>query len=76
MNVQKLKSELNKLGVSKSCSILGQKYPNESYCLMYENSLWIYYYSERGCRSNLKKFESEEEACEYLLEQVKRDMRY
>ncbi|MDE6593162.1 MAG: hypothetical protein K2K57_08895 [Oscillospiraceae bacterium] len=76
MNVHELKNKLDELGVSGSCSILGQKYPSESYCLMYEDSLWKYYYSERGCRSNLKEFESEEEACEYCLKQVKRDMQY
>lgn len=76
MKVYELKGKLNELGVLKSCSILGAKYPNECYCLIYEESLWKYYYSERGRQSNLKIFENEDDACEYFLQQVKRDMRH
>ncbi|MCM3042807.1 hypothetical protein M3201_24420 [Paenibacillus motobuensis] len=39
---------------------------NESFCLNKEDDVWEVYYSERGVKSQLKKFESEEEACEYF----------
>jgi hypothetical protein len=40
--------------------------PNESFCLNKEDDVWEVYYSERGVKSQLKRFESEEEACEYF----------
>ena len=49
--------------------------PNESFCLNEEDGVWEVYYSERGVKSQLKRFASEGEACDYLykviLEMVK-----
>lgn len=71
MNCCELKRRLEELNVPKyDYSILGQKYPNEAFCLVYEDSLWKYYYSERGHRTGLKEFESESEACEYFYKQI------
>ncbi|WP_353949244.1 hypothetical protein ABNN70_06925 [Sporolactobacillus sp. Y61] len=42
--------------------------PNEAFCLNNnkENNVWEVYYSERGLKSQLKKFNSEDEACDYF----------
>ena len=47
------------------------EYPNKSYCIRQKNRQWEVYYSERGQKTDLKKFNSESDACEYLLEQIK-----
>lgn len=41
--------------------------PNELYCLGENGNIWEVYYSERGTKSNLQTFQTEEEACKYLL---------
>jgi hypothetical protein len=40
--------------------------PNEAFCLDKNFELWEVYYSERGIKSGLKKFDTENEACEYF----------
>lgn len=40
--------------------------PNEAFCLNKEGDVWEVYYSERGVKSQKKKFNSEDEACNYL----------
>jgi hypothetical protein len=39
-------------------------------CLIYENSKWIVFFSERGKRFDLKEFVSEELACIDILERL------
>ena len=48
-----------------------KEYPNESYCIRQNNGLWEVYYSERGQKTDLKKFDLESDACKYLLEKIK-----
>ena len=46
--------------------------PNEAFCLNKEDDdIWEVYYSERGVKSQLKKFESEEDACENFYLRIK-----
>lgn len=40
--------------------------PNEAFCLNKNGKQWEVYYSERGGKSGLKIFNSEEEACSYF----------
>lgn len=49
---------------------MGEKYPNESLCIIYEDSLWKVYDGERGLMSGLKEFKSESEACEYFYDLI------
>ena len=49
-----------------------KEYPNESYCIRQNNGLWEVYYSERGQKTDLKKFDLESDACKYLLEKIKK----
>ncbi len=46
--------------------------PNEEYCIGYTGQNWEVYYSERGLKTGLKSFNSENEACVYFLEQLRK----
>lgn len=75
MKVFELEEKLNKLGIPKDTySILKGGLPNERLCIVKEEE-WCVYYSEKGRRSSLKKFQTETEACEYFFEKIKR-LRY
>jgi hypothetical protein len=55
-------------------------YPNEAYCLGFNEDVWEVYYSERGKKTSLKTFADEEDACNYfynwLINGLKQDGRY
>ena len=71
MNCNELKKRLKEKNVDpRDYSIMGQKYPSECYCLIFEDGVWKVYYSERGNMTGLKKFTSESEACEYFYRWV------
>lgn len=75
MKVFELEEKLNKLGIPKDTySILKGGLPNERLCIVKEEKRCVYY-SEKGRRSGLKKFQTETEACEYFFEKIKR-LRY
>ncbi len=66
MKVFELEEKLNKLGIPKDTySILKGGLPNERLCIVKEEK-WCVYYSEKGRKSGLKKFQTETEACEYF----------
>jgi len=78
VNKTELEERLIKEGIPKDSYCLNGGYPNDSYCLFKNNGKWEVYYSERGKKSGLKLFMSEEEACEYFyneLIQVLKSMR-
>lgn len=70
MNKRELEKRLIKEGITKDSYCLNGGYPNESYCLFKNNGRWEVYYSERGRKSGLKLFMSEEEACEYFYNKL------
>ncbi|ANX10950.1 hypothetical protein ABE41_002845 [Fictibacillus arsenicus] len=70
MNKTKLQELLIDTKVPKDSYCLNGGLPNEAYCLNKEDDLWEVYYSERGEKSQLKKFVSEEEACDYLFSKI------
>lgn len=71
MTVVELERELEKRGVPKDFySIMAEGLPNEKLCIVKENK-WQVYYSERGCKTGLKEFEQETEACEYFCDLAK-----
>lgn len=47
--------------------------PGEKYVLEIVSGGWQVYYSERGLRVGVTRFESEDEACSYLLECLLKD---
>lgn len=54
---------------------LGSGLPDadEQYCIVPYGHQWHVYYAERGQKSNLQVFESEDAACRYLLAILKED---
>lgn len=68
------KNELQQLlinaNVPKDLYNLNGGLPNEVFCLNKEDNIWEVYYSERGVKSQLKKFKSEDEACNYFYKTI------
>src|SRR4051812_35209693 len=69
VNRQELLETLERLDIDANAFSLGGGHPVEKYCLSPEaRGQWSAYYSERGLRTGLKFFSSEDEACRYLLQ--------
>ena len=67
MNKEMLKLKLVEEGIREDAySLAGDE--SESYCLDNSYDDWSVYYFERGIRTGEKNFESESDACSYLLE--------
>ena len=43
---------------------------DERFCLEFTNNEWRVYFSERGVKTTNEKFSSEEEACQFIYEQL------
>lgn len=56
--------------VPKSLYSLNGGLPNEVLCLNKRDNILDVYYCERGLKSNLKKFDTEDDACEYFYKTV------
>lgn len=71
MNIQTLEKQLHILDIPEDMySILEGGLPNEKLCIVQEEN-WQVYYSERGCKSGFREFQTEKEACAYFLERIK-----
>lgn len=77
MNVQELKKEIEKLGIpSRRYSINGHLC-SDTNILNEVYYYWEYFYmDEKGRQMNYRKFDNENDACTYLLEVLKAEMRY
>jgi len=68
MNKSELEEHLRKELVDPAAySLEGGQNWYEKYCLDREGSRWVVYFAERGERLGLRAFDTESEACEYLL---------
>jgi hypothetical protein len=69
MNIRQLAGILANLKqIPRDAYCLSGVLPNESYCIgMNQDGKWCTYYSERGLRTGLKVFDSEDAACRHLL---------
>jgi len=77
VNIKGLESRLISENIRKDIYSLNGGFPNEAYCISQNNREWEVYYSERGNKSGLRIFQSEEEACQYfydLLIETLKDM--
>ena len=73
MNRDTLEAYLSDLPVSKIHYCLCGGLPDEKLCIEERaDGTWQVYYSERGHRQNPKIFSSEDEACRYMAERLKR----
>lgn len=68
MTVTDLEAKLRAHNIPKYAYSLKGGLPNEAYCLESLPNKWAVYYSERGSKTSLKEFATENEACEYFLQ--------
>lgn len=73
MNRTTLKALLDAENVDPAAYSLDGGMPLEAYVLDRQSPRWVVFYSERGLRTGEVHFETEDEACHYLLELVLRD---
>ncbi|MCH1939870.1 hypothetical protein [Holdemania massiliensis] len=69
MNREELSKELLKKKIPQDAYSLFGGLPNECFCLA-EEKQWEVYYSERGKKTQLRKFNSEDEACEFMYKKL------
>ena len=72
MNREEVQRTLKDKGISEDMYSLNGGLPNESYCLEKGKDVWEVYYSERGVKTSLRLFDTEDEACQHLLKRVVR----
>jgi predicted SprT family Zn-dependent metalloprotease len=68
-----LASALQKAGIREDAYSLECGTPNESLVLCREGQQWQVYYSERGIKTGLKYFDSEEDAVDYFYQTLVHD---
>jgi len=65
-----LRAELDRLGVERSWYTLKGHGPVDGYALKREGKSWIVFYAERGNRSEIERFSTEDLACRELLRRL------
>lgn len=73
MNTQELARRLEEAGIEPDAYDLNGNDRSECYVLLREIIGWSVYYSERGSRTESKRFLTESAACEYLLSRLIRE---
>ncbi|MDE6625517.1 MAG: hypothetical protein K2K56_03985 [Lachnospiraceae bacterium] len=71
MNIEQLRSYLIINDVPDDLYSLDGGLPSEAYCINKVEEGWEVYYSERGLKSQLVKFDIEDKACLYLQSIIK-----
>lgn len=51
-------------------NIEGKGHDDERFCLVKDGEKWNVYYSERGCKTTNKYFDSESDALEYMCKEL------
>lgn len=74
MKIKDLQIELQRQKVRNDAYMLDGGLPSETYCLnKVNNECWEIFYSERGKKSGLQTYSSEDEACQAFLSLILRD---
>jgi hypothetical protein len=68
MTKDDLRRETKRLGIRPDAFSLDNVDANETYVLAFDGRKWRVYYSERGQESDVRQFDGESEACDYLLQ--------
>lgn len=71
MNIEQLRNFLIINHVPDDLYSLDGGLPSEAYCINKVEEGWEVYYSERGLKSQLVKFDIEDKACLYLQSIIK-----
>jgi hypothetical protein len=67
MNLLVLKKELISLNIPKESYCLTKEIRDKSFCILKNRNKWEVFYAEDGSRLDVKIFDDENSACEYLL---------
>lgn len=70
MKYRELKQRLIDENISQYYYSFDKEYPNEAFCIIKKDAIWQVYYSEKGNKTGLKEFFSEEEACDYFYDEL------
>lgn len=73
MDRKKLKAIADREGIREDAFSLEGQDKHHRYVLKVEEGGWATYFVERGERLGVEQFDTEDEACEYLLQQLLRD---
>ncbi len=75
MNRKELQETLRRERIKDSTYSLEAKNfdPDEALCLRKEGNEWFVYYSERGLQTGKTSFQSDADACSYMLEALRTD---
>lgn len=77
MDIIQLEEELDNLGVPKYYYSINGNLTSDTYVLNHVYTKWEYFYfDEKGNQEGYKCFYDENEACEYLLEKLKTEIKY
>jgi hypothetical protein len=77
MNIGQLEKELDNLGISKNYYSINGCLVADTYILNQVYSMWEYFYfDEKGNQEGYKRFDDEEFACKYLLQKLKKEIKY
>jgi hypothetical protein len=72
MNIKELKKALKAVGIpAEHYNLDGKGRDDERLCLVKEGSKWVVCYLEREVRTTELFFDSEEEACDYILKSLR-----
>lgn len=71
-----LKDRLQMEGIPEEMYSLEGGLPGERLCLGQTETGWEVYYSERGLKSGLKHFDTEQDACGYFYNRLRTILKY
>ncbi|MDF2822136.1 MAG: hypothetical protein K0R15_2584 [Clostridiales bacterium] len=72
MKIQELEKKLVEMEIPLNAYSLKGGLPNEAFCIGKQGSNWEVYYSERVEKVSKKEFQSEDEACEFFHEWMRK----
>ena len=73
MRVPELRDLLRRMPVPEDAFVLDGPAVAEAYVLDTDGHQWSVYYSERGLRTDERRFDSEDDACAEMLHRLRRD---
>lgn len=77
MDIKQLELELSNLNVPNSYYSINGSLKTDAYILNKVYSKWEYFYfDEKGNKENYRIFDEESDACNYLLEKLKVELKY
>lgn len=77
MSIEQLKNKLLEMNVSTSYYSINESLRTDTYVLNGVYGKWEYFYfDEKGNHQNMKDFENEDEACDFFLGIIRKELSY